>query len=300
MRCFAVVLGTLAVLNVVPVAVQSDRPLPDLDTFIGETRTRLQLDEDQQAGYFYVETRREIQLDGSGQPKGESVKVFENYPGVPGEGRWERLVSEDGRPVPAEELAEAERKRVRKAQELTRKFENLSDDDRAKMTREYEKQQREFKEMMDDAFRVFDVQMIGRETVGGHNTIALSLTPRRNAKTETRIGGMLRHFQGRVSISESDYQLVGLDVEALDDATMGFGLLARIHRGTRFSMERKKVDGNVWLPARTAYNMSVRMLLFRRMRINTTSEFSSYRKFSASIPATDVTPATFDPGPKTP
>jgi hypothetical protein len=258
------------------------------------------LDEDQQAEYFYVETRRETHLDGSGQPKGESVKVFENYPGVPGEGRWERLVSEDGRPVPAEELAEADRKRERKAQELTRKFEKLSDDDRAKMTREYEKQQRELKEMIDDAFRVFDVQMIGRETVGGHNTIALSLTPRRNAKTETRIGGMLRHFQGRVSISESDYELVGVDVEALDDATIGFGLLARIHRGTRFAMERQKVNGNVWLPARTAYNVSARMLLFRRMRINTTSEFSSYRKFSASIPATDVTPATFDLGPKTP
>ena len=300
MRSLAVLLGTLAVLNVGPVAGQSDRPLPDLDSFIGETRARLQLDEDQQAGYFYVETRRETHVDGSGQPKSESVKVFENYPGVPGEGRWERLVSEDGRPVPAEELAEAERKRVRKAQELTRKFENLSDDDRAKMTREYEEQQREMEEMIDDAFRVFDVQMIGRETVGGHDTIALSLTPRRDAKTETRIGGMLRHFQGRVSISESDHELVGVEVEALDDATMGFGLLARIHRGTRFVMERQKVDGNVWLPSRTAYNVSVRMLLFRRTRINTISEFSSYRKVSASIPATDATPATFDAGPETP
>jgi hypothetical protein len=300
MRCFAVILGTLAFLNVVPVAVQSDRPLPDLDTFLGEIRTRLQLDEEQQAEYFYVETRRETHLDGSGKPKGESVKVFENYPGVPGEGRWERLVNEDGRPVPAEELEEAERKRVRKAQELTRKFANLSDDDRAKMTREYEKQQRESKKMIDDAFRVFDVQMIGREIVGGDSTIALSLTPRRNAKTETRIGGMLRHFQGRMSISESDYELVGVDVEALDDATMGFGLLARIHRGTRFAMERQKVDGNVWLPVRATFNLSARITLFKRIRINTTSEFSSYRKFSASIPTTDVTSATIDLGPKTP
>jgi hypothetical protein len=111
---------------------------------------------------------------------------------------------------------------------------------------------------------------------------------------------MLRHFQGRMSISESDYEMVGLDVTALDDATMGFGLLARIHRGTRFAMERQKVDGNVWLPVRAAFNLSARIGLFKRIRINATSEFSSYRKFSARIPAADVTPATFDPGPKTP
>ena len=38
-------------------------------------------------------------LDRAGQPQGESVKLLESYPGFPGEPRWERVISEDGKAV---------------------------------------------------------------------------------------------------------------------------------------------------------------------------------------------------------
>src|SRR5688572_24730805 len=86
-----------------------NRPLPDQESFVRETRKHLQTDSVLQSSYVYVETRRELKLDKKGRTSEESVKVFESYPGLPGEARWERLVAEDGRPVPAPELTKQDR-----------------------------------------------------------------------------------------------------------------------------------------------------------------------------------------------
>ena len=96
-------LMSVACLLVVAVAAQ-ERPLPEREAFLRETRKHLQTDTSLQSSYVYLETRREQKLDKRGRVLEESVKVFESYPGLPGENRWERLIAENGRPRPAAEL----------------------------------------------------------------------------------------------------------------------------------------------------------------------------------------------------
>ena len=102
--------------------VAQDRPLPNQQSFLIETRKHLQTDSTLQSSYVYVETRREQKLDKHGRTRQESVKVLESYPGLPGEARWERLIAEDGRPVPAEELAKQDRERQKKAAGMVRRL----------------------------------------------------------------------------------------------------------------------------------------------------------------------------------
>ena len=45
-----------------------NRPLPDQESFLTETRKHLQTDSTLQNGYVYVETRRELKLDKGGVP----------------------------------------------------------------------------------------------------------------------------------------------------------------------------------------------------------------------------------------
>src|SRR5262245_18358147 len=104
-------LAVLIALMTLEARAQEPKPLPNPTTFLAEVKKRLQTDQSLQSSYSYVETRRERKLNGKGQPTSESVKVFENYPGLPGEGRWERLISEDGQAVPEEELAKKDRER---------------------------------------------------------------------------------------------------------------------------------------------------------------------------------------------
>jgi hypothetical protein len=255
-------------------------PLPDKATFTREVRARIRTDGQAQRGYSYVETRKDQKLDASGRMVEETVSVIESYPGLPGEERWQRVLIVDGKPVPASELAERDRERQREVEAYVRRNARQGRSDRERLAREREKERREREEAIEDAFRVFDFEMVRREKVNGHDTILVTMVPRPNVEARTTIGRMAQSFHGRVWISESDYEMVKLEVEALKDLSFGMGLLARIHKGTRMMFERRKVNNESWLPARMSYSASARVLLLRRMRIGRISEFANYKLFS--------------------
>ncbi len=229
---------------------------------------------------MYVETRRELKLDKGGRAREEAVKVFESYPGLPGEERWERLIAEDGRPMPPEELARQDRERQKKANEMVQRLARDSSKELARQERELQKARRERDEAVSDIYRVFEIRMLGRERVEEHDTIAFLLTPRRDAKPKTRAGEQLRHFRVRAWVSEKDHELVKLEAEAIDNLKAGLGVLAKLLKGARLSFLRRKVNGEVWLPAVVSYNGSVRVGLLVTLRRSGTSEYSGYRRYS--------------------
>ena len=255
-----------------------NRPLPDQESFLIETRKHLQTDSALQSSYVYVETRRELKLDKGGRTREESVKVFESYPSLPGEERWERLIAEDGRPVPPDALARQDRERQKKANEMVQRLARDSSKELARQERELQKARRERDEALSDIYSVFEIRMIGRERVEEHDTITFLLTPRRDAKPRTRAGQQLRHFSLRAWVSENDHELVKLEAEAIDN--MKFGALAKLHKGARLSFLRRKVNGEIWLPAAVSYTGSARVGLLFTLRRSGTSEYSGYRRYA--------------------
>ena len=270
--------------------VAQQQPLPDQQAFLQEVRKHLDTDEFRQLGYMYVETRRNRKLDKTGHPTGESVKILESYPGLPGEERWERVLSEDGKAIPPQELERRDRERQNHVEEYARKLVKDPEQMKAKEEREHERRRRELAESIDDISRVFDVRMVGREVIEGHDTILLALTPRNDAKPRTRAGGIMRNFNVRAWISDSDYELVRLDAEAIDTVSIGFGLLARVHKGSQASFQRRKVNGESWLPAHADYFLSVRVGLLAVLRRGGSVEFSNYKKFGVDSSYRIATP----------
>jgi hypothetical protein len=131
-----VILTALGLLVAGVTSRAQNQPLPDQASFLLETRKHLQADRTLQSSYVYTETRREQKLDKGGRTREESVKVVESYPGLPGEERWERLISEDGRPVPPEELARQDRERQQKANEMVERLARNSSKELARQERE--------------------------------------------------------------------------------------------------------------------------------------------------------------------
>src|SRR5262245_30553564 len=287
MRCKAAVIAVA--LLAVPLTAQQ-QPLPDQQTFFQEVRKHLESDEFRQLGYMFVETRRDRKLDKAGQPTGESVKILESYPGLPGEERWQRVLSEDGKAIPPQELERRDRERQKHVEEYARKLEKDPEQMKAKEERERQRRRRELAENIDDIYRVFEVRMVGREAIEGHGTILFALTPRHDAKPRTRAGGIMRNFTVRAWISESDHELVRLDAVAIDTASIGFGLLARVHKGSQASFQRRKVNGESWLPARADYFVSVRVGLVAVLRRDGSVEFSNYKKFGVDSSYRITTP----------
>jgi hypothetical protein len=287
-RRLVVALG-FAALSIAILGAQ-DRPLPDQEAFLKETRKHLQRDSSVQRSYMYVETRREVKLDKDGGIEEQSVKVFESYPGLPGQPRWERLISKDGRPVSAEDLAEQDRDRAKKATDMAKRLETEPAKEEARQERGWQKLRSERDEAVADIYTVFEVKMTGRERIEGHDTIAFVLTPRPDSKPKTREGELMKHFTVRAWISETDYELVRLEADAIENLTWGFGMLARLHKGAKLSFLRRKINDEVWLPAVMSYSGSARVGLLWTLRRTGSSEYSGYKKFSVDTSSSFHTP----------
>ena len=66
----------------------------------------------------------------------------------------------------------------------------------------------------------------------------------------------------------------------LDDLSFGLGL-GKVYKGTTGSVERRKVNDEVWLPAEVRFNGSGRALV-RKFTLESVVQFSDYRKFSVA------------------
>ena len=69
-----------------------------------------------------------------------------------------------------------------------------------------------------------------------------------------------------------------VDFEVLDDISIG-AVLGKLYKGTTSSIERRKVNDEVWLPFRVQFDVSGRVLV-RRFQVANVIEFSDYRKFT--------------------
>ena len=296
-----VLLALCLVAAVSPYPVRGqEAPLPDFDAFIAQAKARLRTDAALQSGYVFSERQTELKIDSKGRTTDRRVKVYEVYPPLPGEDAYRRLIEEDGRPVPASRLEKQDRERRKKVDAYARNLAKRGDAGYRRAEREYQQAVNERAADIDDIFNVFDVRMIGRETIAGHPTIAFTLTPRPGARPRTKSGAMMRHFTARAWISETEYELVKVDVEAVDSVSWGLGLLARLHRGATASYERRKINGEVWLPARVTYGGSGRVLLVRTLRRAGSSEFFDYRKFSVETTTTVPSLSPSDPDERPP
>jgi hypothetical protein len=272
-----------------PHPAPQERPLPDFETFAEQVKKHLATDEERQSGYTFVERRVQQKLDGAGRSTEESIKVFEVYPGLPGQDRYRRLIEEDGKPVPADRLAKQDLGRRQEVEAYAKRI--STGPERAKAAEDQAKQRRRYAAAAEDVFRVYDVGMVRREVVEGHDTIVATLTPKAGARPQTDDGKIMQHFSARAWISEADYELVRVEIEAVDTLSFGLGLLARVHKGTVASYQRRKVNNEAWLPERVTWTASARVLLVRSLRLRGVSEFSNYRKFTVDTSTTYERPA---------
>jgi len=265
-----------------------ERPLPDLNTFAAQVRTHLETDEERQSGYMYIERRTEQTLDGSGKVKDQKVSVFEVYPGLPGQDRYRRMIEEGGKPVLPATLAKNDRKRQEEVEAYTKRIATAQT--RQKEAQQREKERQELRAAIDDLFHIYDIRLVRREPIEGHDTIFATLMPKPGVKPQTDDGQIMQHFKARAWVSEADYELVRIEIEALDDLSFGWGLLARVHKGTVATYQRRKVNNEIWLPAQVTWTASARVLLVKPMRLRGSAEYSGYRKFTVDTSTTYATP----------
>jgi hypothetical protein len=254
--------------------------LPDLHLFLNEVRERLHTDEYLLDQYTFTERHTERHLDSQGRTEKVIAEVYEVYPSAEPGQTYRRLVARDGKALDAKELAKEDRKREEKTaldstgtaqlKRLEAKAEARSREERA----------------VEELFRVYDLTIVGRELLEGRRTILVKFRPQGDFEPTTKTGKILKKFSGRAWIDEGDRQVVRVEGELLDDLSFGFGILAKLKKGARAELVRRKVNDEIWLPAEARFIGAARVLLVKTIRLDTLSQYSDYKKFTVATDST--------------
>jgi hypothetical protein len=257
---------------------QDAAPLPEPHAFLEQVRERLHSDEYLLDEYTFTERRTERRFDAKGRVKEEKHEVYEVYPSSRRRLTYRKLVARNGAPLPPEELAEQDRDYEKKAARAAAGGEAA---EAKREKRRLERAQRE-REVVNELFRVYDIAIEGREVLDGRSAVIVSFSPRPGVKSSDRTGKMLQKFAGRAWVDEEDLQVVRAEAELLDTFSYGLGVFARLYKGATASFVRRKINGEIWLPARARFRGHARLLLVKGLRIDSESEYADYRKFQVA------------------
>lgn len=270
---------TFGVTLLCAVLSQAHQPLPDLSPaeFAKRVRQAVQLDAQIQKDFTYLERRCEVKISKLGKVTIGPPRTFQVLPApTPGQ-TYKRLIAENGVPLSAEELARRDAEHQKDIVEAEERQRRESPSQRSERLERAASEQRQREQIMDDAFRVYEARIEGRTTVDGQPVLITRLTPHGDADVSTREGRWMKQFEGQLWVAEADYQIVKIDMRATSDITIGWGVVGRIHKGTRVLYVRRRFE-NAWLPAETTYEATGRTLIFRPFQFNVSTTYSEYKR----------------------
>ena len=236
---------------------QLSRPLPDHDAFVKETRANLERSQREQDRFAYKERRTELHTNPFGRLGTGGVVVYEVKPLEDGSAIDRKLIERDGKPVPD---AKVERRNIGPRPDSPRQ------------------ERRTRRSGLDDTIAMLDFVLDRRETVGGRSMIVVTFKPKPDARPETTQGRIARVFAGSVWVDEAQKEVTRIEATTVDGISVGMGLVARLNEGTKATVTRERIDGNIWLPTSIRFTGQGRALLFRRLNVVQRIEWFDYRR----------------------
>ncbi len=280
-----VLLPALFALSGIAAAEDSEtasKPLPDARTFLEAVRTSLRSDEALLAEYTFMEKHVENKVDAKGRVKSSKTEVYEVYPSTKLGRLYRRLVSVDGKPVDAADLANEDRKHDAKMEKRRVELENETPEQKERRLAKDADRERREREVVEELFQMDDIEITGREVLDGRSAVVVTFRPRPGYKAQTKGGKVLQKLAGRAWVDEDEHQLVRIDAELLDALGVGPAGVFRLQKGARAHFQRRRVNDEIWLPAEARFSGAAKVLLFLVGRLDARSEYSDYRKFSVT------------------
>jgi hypothetical protein len=141
----------------------------------------------------------------------------------------------------------------------------------------YQKRQKDRADMVSNVGSAFRFSWLGRETRDGHPLIKLQMDPNPSFHPTSPTAQVLTHVRAVVWVDESNAQVVHLEAEVISDVYFGAGIIAKLYRGGRFTMDQAEVAPGVWEPVRYDYNFDGRKFVFG-FGDHETTDFTEYRR----------------------
>lgn len=129
--------------------------------------------------------------------------------------------------------------------------------------------------------------MLREEPVAGREAYVISGEPRADFRPRRKQAKVLPKLRFQAWVDKAECQWVRADVEAIDTITYG-GIVARIHKGSRISLEQIRINDEVWLPRHASIKLGARVMLLKSYNVEADVSYRDYRKFRADARVTGV------------
>jgi hypothetical protein len=262
--------------------VENQKPLPDIPALMHAAERNQRTAEAIEKNYLYHSMQIASESDGHGGVKKTETREYVVFwiAGVP----VRRLLKRNGKELSPDEQKKESEKIDKEAEKAREKRDRADAEGRESDPRGHQEV---------TVSRILELGSFSnprRVELGGRDTIMVDYTGDPKAKTRNRNEEVIRDVVGTVWVDEQDRVLIRAEGHFIDNFKVGGGLLVNIQKGTSFSLEMKKINGEVWLPAVLAGQGSMRALLFFSFNGDGRIMNSDYRRFKTTSTIVPVEP----------
>ncbi len=226
--------------------------LPDATSFFAAVRENLARAGRVQNQFAYKERRTQVHMNPFGRIGTGGVVLYDITPNPSGPGFTRRVLERDGKPVANGEVETFGQRRRR---------------DRAQSP-----------SAIQDTAAALDFAIDRRVVFEGRPAILVTFTPKPDAEPMTREGRLARSFTGKIWVDEGESEVMRVEATAIDSITYGYGLLARLNKGTVVTLVRERIEEGLWLPTSIRFQGEGRALLLRKLNVDFQIEWFDYRR----------------------
>jgi hypothetical protein len=237
--------------------------------------------ENRVAEFAFKQTETDREINGKGELKKQTVKVYEVYP-LPNREAVQKLISENGVPLSPERAAKEERR----VNEEFLKAEREKEQDEKKAARrraDREKKSKEEGTEISPFLKACEFVSPRKEMLEGRETIVFDFRPRPGFRPKNREESLIAKLIGVIWIDPVDKQVIRLEARLAEGFKMAGGLLVSLKPGAALVIEQTRMAQGVWLPRFAQVNLSVKVLLFAGGDYNKTIEWGDYKHFSGDV-----------------
>ncbi|MBF8300502.1 MAG: hypothetical protein HW394_872, partial [Acidobacteria bacterium] len=261
---------------------QDPRPLPDPDTFSRTVREHLARAERVAHLYAFKERRTDVHTNPFGRIGTGGTRLFEVYPSATRGLTYRRLVERSGIAVDARELAGEDREYRARAADVQRRLAAEHVDEERRREADSARARQRGQRRVDAAIDALQFRVEGRTVYEGVPAIVVSFTPRPGARPDTREGRIAQTFAGTVWIHEAAAEVMRVEAKSIDDISFGFGLVARLGKGTQATLTRRPVEPDLWMPTELTMKGRGRAAVFRTLVVDFAVDWFDYRRLEGN------------------
>jgi outer membrane lipoprotein-sorting protein len=261
----------------------SNEPLPDIKALLSELRSNADKIEKILDNYSYTETRIEREFDKTGnlaekESETTSLSFYKGY-------RIRRTIAKNGKTLSASEQASEDKQVEKQIKEIeeriakreTKELQEKRDVAAGKPSNSDSENNRRV--ALSDALRGSLLVNPRRERLSGRNVIVFDYEPNPEFKPQTRFEKLFSLCTGAIWVDEADKQVIRLNAVLTKNAG---NFIGKAKRGASFTLENRRINDEIWLPALADVNVSVK-ILFVGIDINNAIRYSDYKRFDTEI-----------------